>query len=284
MTSVAGYLLILDENRHEAFRECLDDDMYLPDKRTFAEPVPEFQHSRSVPLVCFLSLEYGYLTHLGEGSRGVRAGYGLRRLNVRDIKELADPIPFDEIIQQAKSQVRSTLSNRVTKGGLLPPASFQSFIDVLMHLSPEAHGLLRIYSSRRNERITRIPVRVRDRLAEQKEAVATALCMAGIDRKDNLWGWDIDDEESPKSFLDGLASVRLREDPMIVHDLNTVPGYAFIRRTPHNSVVFQDAKTVLTVVMANRQPLETTTGTDLIYFNEAFRLLCDGAIQSDGEG
>jgi hypothetical protein len=270
MPSAAGYLLILNENRRATFQECLDEDMYFPQKPSFAEPVPEFHHSRNVPLVCFLSLEDGKITHLGDASRGARAGSGLSRLNVRAITELTDPVPFDEILSEVELRVRSTISKRVTNGGVLPPAAFQSFAEALSNLSPEAHDALRLFSSKRKERNTGLPGGVRDRLLEQKEAIATAMTIAEIDRKENLRGWNIDTNRLPESFLDGLQSVRLREDPMVIHDLNTVPGFEFVRRAPHNSVVFQNADTVLTVVMANRQPLETTTGTDLIYFNETF--------------
>lgn len=269
MSSAAGYLLILDESRQEAFQECLSDVTYSPEP-TFAEPVAEFHHSRNLPLVCFLSLEDGKITHLGDGSRGVRAGYGLRRLNIKDIKELAEPIPFAEILSEVKPRVRSTVSNRMENGGLLPPASFQSFVEALSDLSPEARGVLQVYSARRKDRISAFPKGVLDRLAEQKEAVATALTIAKIDRKDNLRGWDVKENEMPTSFLDGLTSVRLREDPMIIHDLNVVPGFELVRLAPHNSAVFENRETTLTVVMANRQPLEQTTGTDLIYFNETF--------------
>lgn len=41
-----------------------------------AEPVDEFKHSGSHPLVCFVSFADGAITHLALGRQGVRAGTG----------------------------------------------------------------------------------------------------------------------------------------------------------------------------------------------------------------
>jgi len=75
----------------------------------------------------------------------------------------------------------------------------------------------------------------------------------------------------PKSYLDGLSESRLREDAMIENDLNHFPGFQEIKRYVQNAVQFADHKTSLTILLVNRQPLETLTGTDLIYYNETFK-------------
>lgn len=51
-----------------------------------------------------------------------------------------------------------------------------------------------------------------------------------------------------------------------------MPGYNFLRDVPNAAAaVFSDGEDRLTVIMANRQPLEEQTGTDLIYYNETFK-------------
>jgi hypothetical protein len=85
-----------------------------------------------------------------------------------------------------------------------------------------------------------------------------------------LQGWDFDEENEPESFLDGLKQIRLREDQMITNDLMKLPGYEILKTSAHNSVVFGNSQSKLTVVVANRLPLEEQLGVDLIYFNETF--------------
>ena len=61
---------------------------------------------------------------------------------------------------------------------------------------------------------------------------------------------------------------------MLLADFSTVPGFGAIDEVTHyGSKVFQNAENPsvrLTVIMANRLPLEQQTGADLIYFNEAY--------------
>ena len=62
---------------------------------------------------------------------------------------------------------------------------------------------------------------------------------------------------------------------MLLADFSTVPGFGDIGEVTHcGSKVFQSAEDPsirLTVIMANRLPLEQQTGADLIYFNEAYQ-------------
>ena len=94
--------------------------------------------------------------------------------------------------------------------------------------------------------------------------------MAGMDREP-LAQWTLVTDEEPKSFLEGLPQARLREDPMIIHDMMHVPGYDFLKKVAvASAAVFEDGDNRLTVVLANRLPLEEQTGCDLIYYNETF--------------
>ena len=262
MSRVAGYFLILNESRYYSFQ----GNIY----NKFAEPVPEFSHPRHVPLVCFITNESGHITHIGQGKRGVRAGTDLRRLNIEDIFELKTPVSAIEIANTTGSRVRARLINKIKYGGLFSPRCFEEFLSAFLKRAPDIIPLLDKYSKSRQLRISRLSKNTKKSLAEQKEAVLTAMNIAGIDR-DNAQGWDYNESEKPMSFLDGIAQVRLREDSMIINDLSNIPGFDLIKSTKYSSSVFENDKTRLTVLLANRLPLEELLGTDLIYFNEDFK-------------
>lgn len=262
MSKVAGYFLILNESRYFSFQGNIYDK--------FAEPVPEFSHPRHVPLVCFITNESLHITHIGLGKRGVRAGTDLRRLNIEDIFELKKPVSATKIANTTGSRVKSHLINKINSGGLFSPRCFEEFLSVFLRKAPDTILLLDKYSKSRQLRISRLSKNVKKSLAEQKEAVLTAMNIAGID-KDNAQGWDYDEAEKLSSFLDGVAQVRLREDSMIINDLSNIPGFDLIKSTKYSSSVFENNKTRLTVLLANRLPLEELLGTDLIYFNEDFK-------------
>jgi len=256
-----GYVVHLTKNREESFEHNQYD--------SFGEPVPEFSHSRNIPLICFVINSRNLLTHIALGKRGNLAGTDVRRLNLNDIFELSTEVYIDSLIEKSPKNLKKRIEEKLNNGGLIPPKSFEYLINEVSNQAPETAVILSKYSEARSKRIESLSSGVKDTLAEQKEAVATAMTIAGIDRSE-LQGWDVNEDKKPTSFLDGLEQVRLREDPMVINDLISLPGYEILKSTPFSSVVFENDKSKLTVVLANRLPLEKQLGVDLIYYNETF--------------
>lgn len=278
MSNIAGYIVRLSLERSDVFGHDLFDK--------FGEPVPEFKHSRNLPLICFIVNSQSKLTHITLGKRGYMAGTGMRRLNLHDIFSLEETLHVDQVIAHAPNRFKNKLQEKLDGGGLLPPKSYEALIDIVSSLAPETAAILSRYSKARIKRIDKLPDNIKETLAEQKEAVATAMSIAGIDREE-LHGWDVNQKGETTSFLDGLEQVRLREDQMLINDLNNLPGYQALKNTPLNSVVFENEKSKLTVVLANRLPLEEQLGVDLIYYNETFScflMIQYKAMEKTGEG
>lgn len=264
MAKASGFAVSLSKDRMDTFLEC------VAEKRAFAEPVADFQHSRTTPLVCFV-VNAGKLTHIGLGRRGVRAGTGLSRLNIDKVEELAEPLSVRKLLNRLPKRNAASVRKRFQSGGLLTDKGFTAVVETIRQIAPQASTLLDRFSQARTERIRRLSERARDNLAQQKEALLTALSIAGLSR-DPVQEWAPSDE-TPASFLDGLPSVRLREDPMVVNDLQNLPGFEVIKTYPYGAAVFESEASSerLTVILANRLPLEEQTGTDLIYFNETYQ-------------
>jgi len=263
MTKASGYIVKLRKQRRKLFKQELMIEGW------FAEPVDDFYYSRKLPLICFIANLRGQITHISLGKRGTRAGTGLRRLNLINIVKLDDPVSPDRLLELVSKRTVKKIRQKLVEGGLLPPKSFEEFVDAFIEISPSSSKQLERYSKVRRERIKRLSRKERSALGMQKESVATALAIAKFDR-DDLQDWTLKSDESPVSFLDGLDVARMREDPMVVNDLMLVPGYEFIRSMTYGAAVFENEDSHLTVILANRQPLEELTGTDLIYYNETF--------------
>jgi hypothetical protein len=58
------------------------------------------------------------------------------------------------------------------------------------------------------------------------------------------------------------------EDNIIMHDANNIPGFTKIVASYTGKVVFEKGREQLTVLTANKLPLEQAFGVDLIYFND----------------
>lgn len=263
MSRAAGYVVRLSPDRQRVFNG-------FSGTSEFAEAVPEFEHSRNVPLVCFVVSESNSVTHVCLGSRGRLAGTFLRRLNMRGFHKVSPAIPTAHIVARISSRSRKRVSDALHSGGLLSPKAFEELVVAVSQLSPDTAPVLARYRKERLERIASLPDPVRYALAQQKEALLTAMAIAGVDR-DEIGGWDVPSDTGQASFLSGLPNARLREDPVVVNDLSVLPGHEKIASSIHGSTVFENNKSRLTVVLANRLPLEEQTGADLIYYNETFQ-------------
>jgi hypothetical protein len=237
-----------------------------------AEPVPLFNHSRRSPLVVLASFENNTLTHVGNARKGAPAGTDLVRLNLTSLHRLRRPISFSEILRAMPTNLRGYLERAFESGGLIPPKTVRAVVDVLGEMDPDLREMLDRLSASRADMIAGLGTRARENLALQKETLATALAIAGVQAEEIL-AWSPSTEE-PTSFLDGLPGARVREDVMLYADISSLPGFSILKDAPHIAArTFQsvDQQTRVTVVMANRLPLEEQTGADLIYFNETFR-------------
>jgi 3-methyladenine DNA glycosylase AlkC len=264
MAKASGFAVLLPNDRITAFLECIDEEL------SFAEPVAEFKHSRNVPLVCFV-VHKRKITHISLGRRGVRAGTGLSRLNLDQVEKLSKPLSVSNIINQLPRRYISSVRKRFELGGLLTDKGFAAVIEVIRQLAPQTNSLLERFSQARTERIKRLSSSAKKNLAQQKEAVLTALSIANF-RRESIQEW-MPSEETPLSFLNGLTTARLREDQMVINDLMKIPGFDLVGGGVNvtGAAVFESESERLTVILANRLPLEQQTGADLIYFNETYQ-------------
>jgi hypothetical protein len=259
-----GYVLNIEHTRRTLMRNA------MLERRFFAEQVAEFTHPRHHPLVCFIGLEDGAITHLGLGTRGHRAAEGRRRLNVREPTKLASPVTHTSLLETLPGKFRAHVKARFDDGGLLPPASFTAVMEAVRSLVPQSNALLDRFSGGRSAAVARLSAGKRRALAYQKETVATALALAKMDTR-LLQAWQPETERGEvRSFLDGLPQARLIEDQMVIHDLQSFPGFEVVKTMQPAIAVFTNHHVELTVVMANRHALEKQLGADLIYRNETF--------------
>lgn len=264
MTKANGYILKLNRKRWKEFEDSISYSGF------FADPVESFNHPRNNALICFICDPSGKITHIASGKKGKSAGYKRTRLNFNDVVELETPVRSAPIINMAEPSLQRWIESTFDNGGLFPPKTFENFIDIFIEISPESAPLLAKYGEVQRNRVKRLTSREKTNLASQKESIATALAISNIERSD-LKDWTISSDETPTSFLEGLDVVRLREDPMVMNDMMILPGHEFIRRLPYGAAVFKGPTSHLTVLLTNRQSLETQTGTDLIYYNATFK-------------
>lgn len=264
MIRSSGYVLLVPPERALTLLE------HAAPGFAVGEPVPVFPGGNRAPLLVIASFTPGAITHIAAGRKGVASGTRLVRLNLSDLEELTAPVPMRRLLEALPPRSRAPVLRRLEAGGLLAPGAFQAVVSALSELAPDIAPRLARFTGERDQLVARLSAEARRALAEQKESVALAMRITGLDTRE-LLDWTPPPAGPPQSFLDGLPGARVREDAMVVHDLGHLPGFTAVRDYAFSAKVFEKEGTRLTVVLANKLPLEQQFGTDLIYYNETYR-------------
>ncbi|MBD8066985.1 hypothetical protein IC608_16055 [Devosia sp. PTR5] len=227
----------------------------------FAEAVDDDLHRRGGPrLPCLIGFSPGELSHFGTLSVGNKAAEGRKRINVSGADELPVPLRITGLVDAITAPHKTEVQTRLRQGGLIRTTAAKKLLDVIRKINPERASAIE-HLSLEQSRIEALPDRVQNALAIEKEMVSAALEFSGLG-KAAVTNWHLPENEN-SSFLDGLGEVRLREDAMIVHDMNLVPGFELSRRVGYSAALFEDGHTRLSVVLANHLRLEEQLGGDL---------------------
>jgi hypothetical protein len=190
------------------------------------------------------------------------------------LEEIAHPISFDRLQNILPAKFRIPFKRVVEHGGLLPPKTMKAVVAALSEIDRGLGEKLARLSADRDQLLERFGARQKQNLALQKETLSAALTITGVDTHQIL-DWVPAPDADRGSFLEGLPGAYVREDVMLSADLNNLPGFAAVRDAPYLAArTFEsqlDPTVRVTVVMANRLPLEEQTGADLVYYNEAYK-------------
>lgn len=171
-----------------------------------------------------------------------------------DLRELARRLP-----KPARDRFRETLS-----GGQLDPETTSEVKKVLSQHYPDAARAWELAEAEaRREPPELWPEEEVPAVAYERDAVGLALMIAGIRREDVMSDWD-GDTEAP--FLKGLGELRVYEDAAIVHDTTVFGKWEGLASSVVGVARFEEGGRHVTVVNANRTPIEKTLGCDLIYY------------------
>lgn len=203
------------------------------------------------------------ITELGLVTRShTRVATGWHRLRyVR--KEVLTPIDLEALIGALPARFRPTVEARAYREGVLTAKSAAAVTEALRELQPDAERALKQLLGVARRAAPHLHGDALQSAAQEADAVRLAIDIAGIPRTSLH---DVrPDGEVP--FLERLEGVRASEDPTVAYDSMRFLDFDRLDH-PSGAVRFMKGNERLTVINVNRQPLERTTGADLIYINE----------------
>lgn len=183
------------------------------------------------------------------------------------VQELETPLDIAQFVSELPSKSRVGAGPILGSGGVLPPVAGQSALDTLRRLRPESSGILqRLFEAQAPEKVAMTPHR-QQLLAEQRDALALGLEVAGINSRAAFKHWQVPTGDAP--FLAGLPDSSTSEASLIRHDSTLLDGWTNIGGTVHDILEIQDPEDEhrkVTVIYADKEPLERLLGTDLVYY------------------
>ena len=153
--------------------------------------------------------------------------------------------------QNLKKKLRSTESVAT-----LSPKLSSHLVEKLASIKAN-HGAMRVVAESLS-----VPKQFNGAAALQEDAVRTALMAFGLTHNDQALSLEL-----VESRETALSRVGIIEDSVIEHDGRHIPGYDLVQSDLTGRAVFERGNERLEVFTANRRPLESAFGVDLIYLN-----------------
>lgn len=197
-----------------------------------------------------------------------------RRITVSQLSLLESPIPMGNLEARLPRRVQQYGAEALRFGGPVTPATWTALRDALMQ-SPGLRDLITHIERRASPPgwVLESASRSTQVVQQEQDALGLSLSLAGLDR-DPLERWTPTDEPAP--FLAGLEHTELREDQLLINDMQIFGDWRRLRANGLYSEFSDSQGRRLTVLNVNRHPLETVLGVDLIYYShrhQAFTLV-----------
>jgi hypothetical protein len=104
-------------------------------------------------------------------------------------------------------------------------------------------------------------------VSTERDAIGLVLRLGSLGYEINeIEKWNIEEEDTP-AFMRNIVNVRLREDQMIIKDFRCFGDWEVIQEYANNTCVFSNGKNRVSIMNANRTPIESTLGVDIIYYD-----------------
>ncbi|MEX3930368.1 hypothetical protein AB4Y32_00890 [Paraburkholderia phymatum] len=263
-----GYLLGVAAQRFEE----LENDLAVRSICSQAiQTIPAAMRRRG--MLCFISTVRGRLTHVARSIVYYPAESGKDKLDIWNLTPLPAPVLVSAIKKKLKGK-QAWRARRALDGGHISSSAFKLVMDALQDVDEAAFRVADGLIDRRPPPPDATPTSARTNWAYQRDAVVTCLEIARIPKEQLEIAPQLGEDASVglTSIFDNDEDVTTIEDLAILQDLDVADeGWQFVKRQRYPARLFTNGDTRLTVILANKQSLETQLGVDLIYVNETLK-------------
>lgn len=213
------------------------------------------------------SIEYLALARVGSSSGDLE-----RKTTLGPFVPVALSAPLNEVLAGVPGPLRPHVRPPARRAVSVPPASFDALLNRLVAcnaVSADRVDLLKelVRTHGKKNRVTLL-----EAVAFERDAVAVALnAFGGSAARQRVLNSVPIQADAP--FIESLrrGPVRALEDQMIQNDLTQLLGAEVVQRFIIGAVQVESEHGSLTIVNANRTPIERTLGVDLVYYHHTYR-------------
>ena len=236
------------------------------DADAFAEPLPQLPNRLAVHQTSFTGtwrvavvIVDGSVQGLAIVHRFRWVGASQHELEFRRVSEIGAPVTLADIVAELPPGLRVHLDRN--SGEAFPPVTSIAFEEALDRLRPGTSDAL---NQLREEVTQRTFEAGRANIREQRDAIGLGLEIAGLDSQ-SLISPDLED---PTAFL-AQTRGKVSEASVIRHDARELDDWLPMDSDDFDMATFQDPRDSarrVTVIYADKEALERSTGTDLLYY------------------
>jgi hypothetical protein len=251
---------------------------YYTDRMELAVDLP----GRAVAIVCIDRQAVA----VGSFRRSMKITSYDRRYEVSDINLLAQPVPLTTLYDSLPAQVKTYFSGAISQRMALPGATSRELARVISSMSPNASELI-ARASGSPARIDQVSISRLRLLAEEKDAVGLVSELSGLGRDQGSIGRALmipmEQVDPSGDYLESVHEAHVSrfaqykprgradndEDSLIAADMERFDGILGERasRNSRGIVIRHPTNGPITVLNTNKVSLESTYGSDLIYYN-----------------
>lgn len=210
---------------------------------------------RRQPLLCFITTRQGAITHVARANIWCLAETGRHRLDVSYVYQLPRSISVARLQRRLRGPNAWRAKAALKNGGHITASALVLIMDALRELDVEVFEATQRLIVRSPPSPPDASQQARENWAYQRDAVATALEIAGIDgrRLEIAPQLPMNAKAGVTSIFDSEADVVLVEDTTILRDLDAEDtGWQFIKRHSYPTKTYRSGDRTLTIILPTR--------------------------------
>lgn len=188
-------------------------------------------------------------------------------VQIDHLYQLSNPVPLDQFTSTLEAKFRDYVTNALAWNGVIPPTTARAVLSKLKAIGPDLKNHLEFLQQLLSVN-TKSLTPTRATVLEQRDAFALGLELAGVDNREII-PQSLSNTSVP--FLRSLESSTTHEGAIIRSDAQYFDDWFGGATETHDVWRYSDPSNParrITVIYADKTPLEVLTGTDLIYYRE----------------